>query len=184
MHEYVCVAGNLQYPNSDHYGTFTIHKNFCTQSINSKKTVLLRNIKAINHDSLNSGFNNINWENLVYNEQNLDLASNNTISSLETLLDTHAPLYKLPSRKIKYYNKPWIDKELLTLISKKNKLFNIKSSIPTEINKTKFKKFNNMVTTLRRKKKREYFRNYFLNIKRIPVKCGLALIKHWNRLNL
>ena len=146
MHEYVCVAGNLQYPNSDHYGTFTIHKNFCTQSINSKKTVLLRNIKAINHDSLNSGFNNINWENLVYNEQNLDLASNNTISSLETLLDTHAPLYKLPSRKIKYYNKPWIDKELLTLISKKINFLILKAPSPQKSTKPNLR---NLITWLR-----------------------------------
>ena len=86
----------------------------------------------MNTQALTNDFNNLNWDYLVYQQTNLDVAVDNLIYSLKKLLDTHAPLCKLrkvPARKVKYCYKPWT--ELQALIVAKNRLFNIKSTIPT-----------------------------------------------------
>ena len=58
---------------------------------------------------LNDDFNGINWNTLVFNEPNLDTAVENIVSTLDNLLESHAPLNKISKRKQKYLAKPWID---------------------------------------------------------------------------
>ena len=49
--------------------------------------------------SLDNDFNSLNWDYLIYQQPNLevDVAVDNLIDSLEKLLDTHAPLSKVPA---------------------------------------------------------------------------------------
>ena len=161
LHEYECAAGNLQYPDSDHHATFTIHKDYFSDCDTRKDDIFRRKINNVNTHALTNDFNNLNWDNLVYQQPSLDTAVDNLIDSLEKLLDSHAPLRKVPTRKVKYCYKPWIDKELQAQIAAKNRLFSTKSSIPTETNRVIFTKYNNFVTAERRKKKTGYLKSYF-----------------------
>ena len=140
LHENECQSGNLEYPDSDHFATFTVFKKLFISSneLPEKVDVYKRKIDTVDSNSLIQDFNNYDWNNLVYDVLDVDTAVDNLVNSLEELLDIHAPLTKIPTRKVKYCFKPWIDKELQDLIHTKNRLFNEKKSIPLETNRVKF----------------------------------------------
>ncbi len=156
LYECIVQAGNLQYPDSDHYATFVCYRNYydVLPSHSNKQDVYRRNLNNVDISNLTNDFTVRDWNKLVYNEPNIDIAVDNLINKTEYLLDIHAPLLRIPNRKLKYCTKPWIDKELQDKIKYKNKLFDIKSNIPTENNKVTFTKYNNYVTTQRRNKKK------------------------------
>ena len=66
----------------------------------------------VNNEDLFEDFNNIDWNYLVYTKPCIDPAVNNLSEIIENLLENHAPLIKIPDRKLKYCSKPWIDTEL------------------------------------------------------------------------
>ena len=107
----------------------------------------------IDNTNLIYDFNNNDWNGLVYSEANLDAACEQVVTNIETLIDKHAPLKRISKRKLKYFNKPWIDEELLLEIKNKNKLFNLNKQSPTAINKENFRKQINRVTAKLRSKK-------------------------------
>ena len=78
------------------------------------------------------------------------------IKSLTDLCDKHAPLIKIPKRKINYVYKPWITKDILPYIIAKNKMVANRHKNPEQ-----FKKMRNYVNKLVNKSKNSYFRNYF-----------------------
>ena len=161
LFESECTAGNLQYSDSDHYATFTCFKNFYEHNPAKKVERYRRIFDDIDTSKLFSDFNDMDWESLVYSQTCIDTAVSNLNVNIASLLENHAPLVKISNRKLKYCSKPWIDKELQAEIHTKNKLFHVKKSIPTEINKVNFSRYNNYVTAQRRKKKKIYLQNYF-----------------------
>ena len=175
LHEYECTSGNILYPDSDHHATFVSFSNFLENSTVKKPDVYRRNIKDIDLDALDIEFGNIDWNNLVFNEPNLDKAVDNMLISLDNLLDSHAPLRKLSKRKQKYVVKPWIDYNTVTEIKHKNMLYHAKSKCPSEINIVAFKTHNNSVTTKRRNKKKAYFREYFQKHKHDSSKMWIGI---------
>ena len=84
VHENECRAGNLQYPDGDHFATFKIfHKYFNRDRNIEKEAIYKRKLDAVDSNNLTCDFNEINWNNLVYNEPDLDKAVNNLVNSLE-----------------------------------------------------------------------------------------------------
>ena len=92
-------------------------------------------------------------------------------------IDKHAPLKRVSKRKQKYLKKPWIDKELLTDIKHKNRLFNLQKQSPTTVNKENFRYHRNLITAKLRNKKKKYFSNYFEKFKHDAKKM-------WEGMNL
>ena len=86
---------------------------------------------------------------------------------MNRILDKHAPLKRLSKYKLKFKTKPWITMALQKSISIKNKLFsdyiNKKDlSQKTELH-IKYKSYRNMLSTLLKKSKRNYFTKFFEN---------------------
>ena len=75
---------------------------------------------------------------------------------LTDLCDKHAPLTKIPKRKINYVYKPWITKDILPYIIAKNKMAANRHKNPEG-----FKKMRNYVNKIVNKSKNSYFRDYF-----------------------
>ena len=82
-----------------------------------------------------------------------------------------------PSNKmLKHMNKPWIDSTLLKLIQEKNQAHANKTNIPTEQNKNLYSSLNRKTTSYKRKKKKQYFKDYFTKFRNNSKKL-------WNGIN-
>ena len=80
-------------------------------------------------------------------------------------LEKHAPLKKLSKRKEKMKRKPWINKEIIQCIRKRDKLYKefIKTKNPEW--EAKYKTCRNKINHLVRTNKRNYYSSYFENFK-------------------
>ena len=80
-------------------------------------------------------------------------------------MDRHAPLKRVPRKKQANKLKPWLSMGLITSINKKSslykKLINTKNHIQREILLSSFKNYRNLLTSLIRKSKTRYFKQYF-----------------------
>lgn len=166
LYEYECYSGNLKYEHSDHFGNFLIVKNVFLSKKTPKNPVLRRNYKQFDLINFENDFDKIDWNQNVLHEQNLDTCFENIITETEKLLDSHLPLSEMSHRKVKYIHKPWIDRYLLNEIRIQNNLYSKKCNPTNDINENstnenRFKAQKNKVTTMRRKKKTAYLRNYF-----------------------
>jgi len=87
------------------------------------------------------------------------------LETIDNLLNIHAPYKKLSKQDIKFKNKPWISGGLKNSIKQKNKLFklyiNSKNPEAKILHHINFKKHRNMLETLMKESKRQYFINYF-----------------------
>ena len=110
-------------------------------------------------------------------EHNLDTATDNLTNKLQELCDKFAPLTEMSNRKKKYCQKPYIDKELLSDIKTKNRLYEISRTCPSETNKMAFNVMRNQVSSKLRAKKKAYFHNYFLKFRHNSKKV-------WDGINL
>ena len=178
LFEYDCHSGNLTYPDSDHHATFVIFDAYKSTKIeNSVK--YRRFLNKVNDNELIYDFDMSDWNQLVYEEENIDIAVENLNNRLLSLCDKHAPLKKLSNRQNKYLTKPWIDRELADEIKKKNRLYVKKCNVPSEINRRNFNNARNQVTSKIRLKKKKYFQDYFnkfkTNSKRMWDGINLAL---------
>ena len=56
-----------------------------------------------------SDFNQINWEQILYNEENdANFSMNKYLSKIDSFLDTHASFKKLNKKELKFLTKLWI----------------------------------------------------------------------------
>ena len=116
-----------------------------------------RNYSSIDVDLLLSDFNNVDWNINVLNKNiTLNEAVLNFTVQLDILCDKHAPLKKVPKRKVNYIYKPWITKQILPYIIAKNKLAAKRHRNPTE-----FRKARNFVNNLVNASRNKYFKQYF-----------------------
>ena len=164
-----CISGNFYYSDSDHFPNFVLFEDFFDnyEQINVKSDIYRRITSKIDTESLFNDMDNINWYNLVCNDEiDLDIAVNNLFDNLQSLCDKHAPKIKVSKRKMKYCNKPWIDSELVNLIRRKNDMYRKMKILPTLTNIILFKQMRNEVNHKIRYKKKMYFDNYFNMYKR------------------
>ena len=116
-----------------------------------------RNYTNINVENLLTDFENIDWKyNVINHRVSLNEAVISLIANLTALCDKHAPMKKVPKRKINYIYKPWITKEILPLIIAKNRMTAKRHQCPD-----KFKKVRNHVNNVINRSRNEYFKKYF-----------------------
>ena len=157
--EYECIAGNILYADSDHYANFLsvskLKDNHAAKRVHHP--LYKRNYSSIDVDLLLSDFNNVDWNINVLNKNiTLNEAVLNFTAQLDILCDKHAPLKKVPKRKVNYIYKPWITKQILPYIIAKNKLAAKRHRNPTE-----FRKARNFVNNLVNASRNKYFKQYF-----------------------
>ena len=102
------------------------------------------------------------------------------IHLLNNLCDKHAPLTKVPKRKINYIFKPWITKDILPHIIAKNKMAANRHKNPEQ-----FKKMRNHVNNIINKSKNSYFKKYFSEHSKNAKKVweGIRCAIEWKRSN-
>ena len=104
------ISGNILTQITDHFPQFLVVKH---------AGITYKNLSYFEHD-----FSKLNEETLLNDFENLDLTYlnnsdlgvndkfNRLLSSLNELVETHAPLKKLNKKDIKLRNKPWINQKL------------------------------------------------------------------------
>ena len=135
MLEYNCISGNFYYSESDHFPNFVMIENFKNNLPKTENPIIYRRyINKIDDQVLFNDMEQTNWNELVCNDNiDLDTATENLFDNIVKLCDKHAPKIKVSKRKLKYCNKPWIDKELLDIIRAKNALYRKLKSNPSPL---------------------------------------------------
>ena len=121
--EFSCTSGNLAYADSDHFANFLTVLDYKKKRKKHKDSPIFKiNYTNINLDQLLSDFANIDWgAKVLDNSISLNEAVSHMIHLLNDLCDKHAPLTKVPKRKINYIFKPWITKEFYLILLLKTK---------------------------------------------------------------
>ena len=159
------ISGNLTATISDHLPQFFIYPEFNKKFVPRKHNIYRRNN---NYDkaSFLKDFKEINWENII------TIKDNDTNSSFDSffqnftkLLDKHLPLKKMSIKTFKRRFKPWITKGILKSIKKRNELHS-RFMRANDIERKnalyqRFKFYRNMLVTLIRKSRQNYFAKYF-----------------------
>ena len=99
---------------------------------------------------------------------NPNLSFHNYIEEVQKMISNHTPLCKTRKKELKFQNKPWITSGLQKSIVIKNKLFGKFTRSTNSIIKEKlhndYKSYSNMISTLLKQSKKNYYDKYFKGI--------------------
>ena len=102
---------------------------------------------------------------LQVNCNNADLSSELFLKKIEQLINFWTPLQRVPNKKKKLQNQPWVTKGLLKSIKTKNrpyrKMCRTKNPLKREELVNKVKIYKKYILNLTRKSKPNYFNNFF-----------------------
>ena len=142
-------------------------------STSSKSNYFERNWSKFNQDNFILDYFSVNWKNTINLQKNdVDHSLQSFFDSANDLLKIHAPYKKVKKYKLKFKEKPWISSGIQKSISIKNSIFkkyiNKKDPHIKEELHQKYKNYRNIIATLMKKSKQNYFTKYFeSNIKNL-----------------
>jgi hypothetical protein len=143
---------------SDHYATYLVVNNFQPERL-PRKIIQTRSFHNLNAQTFHESASKLPLLSLV-NDKSLSLHERvlKFESHINYLLELHLPLNKIRVRGPK---KPWLTKDLLRLISIKNKYYKkIYQRVPVTANQIQYyRKFKNYVLSQIRKSKKTYYSN-------------------------
>ena len=161
------ISGNLTSTVSDHLPQFLIMP-LKNNSIPKQHNIFIRDIKKMNEDKLITEIRNVNWDNL------LDIRRNDLIHSFDkfmttinNIIDKHAPLRKANKKELKLRQKPWITLSIIRSIKERDKTFRKIKNTTSPITKANLQKkhrtYRNLIVTLVRLSKKNHTSDYFAN---------------------
>ena len=128
--------------------------------------MFIRDWKTFNNATFSADYKSTDWPDIMQiGKGNPNLSFHNYIKEVEKMISNHAPLRKTRKRELKFQSKPWITSGLQKSIVIKNKLLGkfIKStkSIIKEKLRNDYKSYRNMISTLLKQTKKNYYDKYF-----------------------
>ena len=97
-----------------------------------------------------------------YINEDAEIAYSHFHKKHSNLLNKYAPIEFLTQKQVELELKPWITKGILTSIRTKAKLFRTFKKSLNDADYAKFKYHRDMINSLLRKSKKQYFKNYFI----------------------
>ena len=160
------VSGNITTSISDHMAQFLLKTTTYPAMPKKSPLVYKRNYKNFSKEHFLLDILEVNWDAHLFSQHNdVNDAIQKFCDIINTLLDRHAPLKRVPRKNQANKLKPWITMGLITSINKKHflykKLIITKDHILREILLNSFKNYRNLLTSLVRKSKTNYFKQYF-----------------------
>ena len=138
---------------TDHYSVLIeVFKAEKTNNGNNSKR--FKNI--FKKDKFTSEVGKVNW-NVVYLENDINLASDRFVSTLKNCAETSTGRVKIKKKELK--RKEWITRGLVNSVNRKKKLYEIMVKNPTEVNKNTYKNYKRWLSKLIDKTKKEYYQN-------------------------
>ena len=164
--DYKSYSGNLTIQLSDHLFQFVLLEGFFKDIYPRKIEMYERNFKYFNEREFQEELNRVNWEEILcLNQKDPNLSMNNLYKTLVYILDEHAPYRKISKREAKLKQKPWIDKEILKQMNKRDKILH-KYQKSSNVDKKsslyeEYKSLRNVVTKMKRDAKKNYYKEFF-----------------------
>ena len=164
--EHSITSGNIIYSISDHLPQFCIFNSSPKFSYHKKQSIFRQDWSHFDQENFILEYFNLDW-NLIFKHNNFDpdLCFNNFDSKMKDLLDRHIPTVKITKRQLKTKLKPWITSGILKSISRRDFFFRKFINCKNPENKNKlhktFKTYRNMIVSLTRRSKSNYYTNYF-----------------------
>ena len=149
------TSGNILIELSDHLPQFL--------SVNRNKPDLsnikmyARNYSKFSNESFRDDVSIQKWDN---NLEDVNDQFNDFLARLEGCVDRHAPIKELNQREKKLINKPWITKEIIKLIMKRNCIFKNKKKADVNTIRT-YNLFRNRINREIKNSKKKYYADYF-----------------------
>ena len=157
-------GGNLTSSISDHFLQFTFLDVF-GKILPKPETKSKRDFRNFKNEEFVEELANIDW-NSVYNEPNIDVAFNVFYNNIDSLLNIMAPFKKQTKRQQGLQQRPWITSGILKSMRVRDALYkkltkknlNVQNKI---LISEKYKKYRNLILTLQRKSKQNYYQHFF-----------------------
>ena len=162
----ITASGYILASISDHLPQFSIFSEITSNSPTPKSNVFERDWSNFDHENFFLKFFDLNLFTLLKPEDlDIEYSFNKFLEVINNLLDEFAPLKKISKYKLKFKNKPWITNDIKNLINIKNVYFSkyikTKNNVIKNYFHTKYKTYRNLLSTLMKRSKDNYFRNYF-----------------------
>ena len=155
-------GGNLTTSISDHFPQFAIIDNVTKEHTNIPIT--RRSYKNFNTDDFENELRQIEWVTLFENKTSEE-AINFFFNKINMLLDEMAPYKRLNRKEIKTENSPWITRGILKSIANRDKVHKSYLKENDDLTKAelyrKFKQIRNMISTLIKQAKTDYYKELF-----------------------
>ena len=119
------MSGNIPSSISDHLPQFYTLPEFFSNSPPTKYNIISHDWEKFNNQSFLEGFEKINWNQVLQlNQDNVNITFENYLNTVNTLINSHAPLKKLNKKQRKFQLKPritpWITKGIQNATETKN----------------------------------------------------------------
>ena len=157
------IGGNITASVSDHFPQFS-QINIFDKPLKKSNVKYGRSFKHFNQNEFATELQNINWSHIL-NGNSTDESFNKFFLIIEHLLNEMAPLRKLTKKEIGLQKLPWITNGLLISMADRDKTYRLFLKEKNLINKNElfslYKRKRNMVISLIRRSKKDYYNKYF-----------------------
>ena len=117
------VSGNITLALSDHLAQFLMIP-LDTYIKPTKEEKFIRDTKNFDRENFLLDLLEIDWIDTIQLErQDPNLSFNHFFQTITSLIDKYMPLRKMTNKEIKHQTKPWINREILKLISERDSLY-------------------------------------------------------------
>ena len=161
------ISGNLTIDISDHLAQVLFLESKNVSSFNrSNSEKKYRDFQNLDNEKFILDMFEIDWETeLKLTNNDVNFSFDRFLDILNCTLDKHAPYKTLSKSRLKTFAKPWITQGILKSIKIKNLLYKKLCKCKSPENKAKinqkFKQYRNLIKTLTRRSKNNYFYQYF-----------------------
>ena len=170
------TGGNITSSVPDHYFQFSQLDIF--ESLKNKYTIkYARDYRNFNKPEFSEELSNIDW-NYITTNNNIDTnrSYNLFYYKIEKILDEIAPYRKMTKNELRLEQRPWITRGILQSMRKRDNLYKSMARekdfvLKLEISKS-YKHYRNMIVTLLKQSKKNYYSSYFIENQNNVKKLG------------
>ena len=155
------ISGNITSSISDHFPQFLLVPSRQNNYRPRKHNMFHRNMRNFDPNSFERDLSQINWNELIKANEDPNYSFDNFYSSVEKLLNKHAPLVKLSKKEFKQQLKPWITSGIRKSMKYRdnllNKYINCKNLENKENLFANYKTYRNYIVKLTRQNKNNHY---------------------------
>ena len=160
------TSGNINATISDHLPQFSFVSNILSNSSSQKSKFHERDWSKFKQENFILDYFDKDWADLLQiDQQNVNFSMDIFLNKMDSILNTHAPLKKVNKYKLKFKIKPWITPALQKSISIKSnllkKFITVKDPQIKERYHKENKDYRNLLSTILKQSKTNYFNHYF-----------------------